>query len=50
MYLLILVIDHDVVRLDISVHYSFAVAEIKSLETLVRADSYHTSKPTFKSS
>jgi hypothetical protein len=33
-HLPLLVIDHNVVRLDISVHDAFAVAEVQSLEKL----------------
>ena len=34
-YLSLFVINHDVVRLNISVHYSLAVAEIQRLQQLV---------------
>lgn len=34
-YLSFLVINHDIVRLDISVHDAFAVAEVQGFEQLV---------------
>lgn len=35
LYLAVVMVDHNVVRLDVAVHNALAVAEVKSLEQLV---------------